>query len=112
MEDCRVGRVMSEHALTQGVGTAKDRLVGSAKLSSLLGATFSGCGASRSSSFHNTERDGCLAHVVKAPCSGGDVLAHARSRAKEVPELVVAAAISCCQWNALETEHWPTSALD
>src|ERR1700733_11755539 len=88
MEDCRVGRVMSEHALTQGVGTAKDRLVGSAQLSSLLGATFSGCGASRSSSFHNTERDGCLAHVVKAPCSGGGGLAHARSRAKEVPEFV------------------------
>jgi hypothetical protein len=72
----------------------------------------SGCGASRSSSFQNTERDGCPAHVVKAPCSGGNVLAHTRSRAKEVPELVVAAAISCCQWNALETEHWPTLALD
>ena len=27
----------------------------------------------------DTERDGCPAHVVRAPCGGGDVLAHARS---------------------------------
>jgi transposase len=33
----------------------------------------------RSSSFQHTERDGCPAHVVKAPCSGGNVLAHARN---------------------------------
>jgi hypothetical protein len=66
------------------------------QLSSLLGATFSGCGASCSSSFQNTKRDGCPAHVVKAPCSGGNVLAHARSRAEEVAEFVVTAAISSC----------------
>jgi hypothetical protein len=67
---------------------------GLCQLSSLSEATFSGCGASRLSSFQNTQRDGCPAPVVKAPCSGGKVLA--RSRAKEVPEFVVAAAISCC----------------
>ena len=48
----------------------------------------------RSSSFQHTERDGCPAHIVKAPCSGGNVLAHARTRAQEVPEFVVTAAIS------------------
>ena len=63
---------------------------------SLLGATFSGCGASYSGSFQNTKRDGCPAHVAKAPCSRGNVLAHARSRAEEVPEFVVTAAISSC----------------
>ena len=66
------------------------------QLSSLLGATFLGCGASRLSSFQDTERDGCPAHMMKAPCSGGNVLAHARSRAEEVPEFVVTAAISSC----------------
>jgi hypothetical protein len=66
------------------------------QLSSLLGATFLGCGASRSSSFQNTERGGCPAHIVKAPCSGGNVLAHARPRAEEVPEFVVTAAVSSC----------------
>ena len=66
------------------------------QLSSLLGATLLGCGASRSSSFQNSERDGCPAHIVKAPCSGGNVLAHARSRAEEVPEFVVTAAVSSC----------------
>jgi hypothetical protein len=40
--------------------------------------------------------DGCPAHIVKAPCTGGNVLAHARSRAQEVPEFVVTAAISSC----------------
>jgi hypothetical protein len=48
----------------------------------------------RSSSFQHTERDGCPAHVVKAPCGGRNVLAHARTRAQEVPEFVVTAAIS------------------
>jgi len=47
-----------------------------------------------SSSFQHTECDGCPAHVVKAPRSGGNVLAHARTRAEEVPEFVVTAAIS------------------
>jgi len=72
------------------------KLCGLCQLSSLLGATFSCCGASRLSSFQNIERDGCPAHVVKAPCSGGNVLAHARSGAEEVPEFVVTAAISSC----------------
>ncbi len=69
---------------------------GLCQLSSLLGATFSGCGASCSGSFQNTKHDGCPAHVVNAPCSGGNVLAHARSRAEEVAEFVVTAAISPC----------------
>ena len=47
---------------------------GLCQLSSLSGATFSGCGASRLSSFQNTQRDGCPAPVVKAPCSGGKVV--------------------------------------
>jgi transposase len=50
---------------------------GLCQLSSLLGATFLGCGPSRSSSFQDTKHDGCPAHMVKAPCSGGNVLAHA-----------------------------------
>ena len=58
------------------------------QLSSLLGAALSGCGAIRSSSFQNTERDGCPAHVVKAPRSARNVLTHARSRAEEVSEFV------------------------
>jgi hypothetical protein len=49
---------------------------------------------------------------VKAPCSGGNVLAHARSGAEEVPEFVVTAAVSSCGWGALEAEHRSTSALD
>src|SRR6516165_10451501 len=80
-------------------------LLGSGQLSSLLGAILVGCEASRSNSFQNTERDGCPAHMVKAACGGGNVLAHARSGAKEVPELVVAAAISSRGWDALEAEH-------
>ena len=71
-----------------------------------------GCGASRSNSFQNTERDGCPAHMMKPACGGGNVLAHARSGAKEVPELVVAAAISSRGWDALKAEHRSTSALD
>jgi len=55
-----------------------------------------GLRASHSSSFQNTERDGGTAHMVKAPCGGGNVLAHARSSAKEVPEFVVTATISSC----------------
>jgi len=47
-----------------------------------------------SSSFQHTESDGCPAHVVKPPRSGGNVLAHPRTRAEEVPEFVVTAAIS------------------
>jgi hypothetical protein len=50
--------------------------------------------------------------MVNAPCSAGNVLAHARSRAEEVPELVVTAAISSSGWDALEAEHRSTSALD
>ena len=45
------------------------------QLSSLLG----GCGVSRSSSFQDTEHAGCPAYMVKAPCRGGNVLAHAGS---------------------------------
>jgi hypothetical protein len=71
-----------------------------------------GCGASRSSSFQNTEDDGCAAHVVKAPGSGGNVLAHARPGAQEIPEFVVTVAIPSCRCDALEAEHRPTSALD
>jgi hypothetical protein len=52
--------------------------------------------ATRSSGCQNTEHDGCSAHVVKAPCSGGNVLAHAGSGAEEVPEFVVTAAIPSC----------------
>jgi hypothetical protein len=55
---------------------------------------FSGCEARRSSSFQNTERDRRPAHMMEAPCGSGNVLAHSRSRAEEVPELVVTAAIS------------------
>ena len=55
---------------------------------------FPGYGAPGSSRFQHTESDGCPAHVVKAPRSGGNVLAHARTRAEEVPEFVVTAAIS------------------
>ena len=81
-----------------GFRSGNDGLIsqGLCQLSSLLGATFLGCGASRLSSFQDTERDGCPAHMMKAPCSGGNVLAHARSRAEEVPEFVVTAAISSC----------------
>jgi hypothetical protein len=32
------------------------------------------CAAIRSGGVHNTERDACPAHVVKAPCSGGLIL--------------------------------------
>ena len=40
------------------------------------------------------------------------MLAHARLGAKEVPELVVTAAISSRGWDALEAERRSTSALD
>jgi hypothetical protein len=82
------------------------------QLSSLPGATFISCGAIRSSSFQDTEHDDCPAHMAKAPCGGGNVLAHARSGAEEVPEFVVTAAISSCRWDALEAEHRSTSALN
>ena len=55
-----------------------------------------GFGASRSSGCQNTEHDGCSAHVLKAACSSGNVLAHAGSGAEEVPEFVMTAAISSC----------------
>jgi hypothetical protein len=55
---------------------------------------FSAAEPPRSSSFQHTERDGCPVHVVKAPCGGRNVLAHARTRAQEVPEFVITAAIS------------------
>jgi hypothetical protein len=63
------------------------------------------------SNLQDTERDGCPAYMVKAPCSGGNVLAHARPRAEQVPQFVVSAAISSCRWDVLEAEHRPTSAL-
>ncbi len=69
-------------------------------------------GASHSSGFQATERDGCPAHVVKAPCRGGNRLAHVRSAAGKVSELIVASAISLCRSGALEAEHRSTSALD
>ena len=84
----------STFVVTGNVGPA--HLYGSVSVRACSGATCWGCGASRSSSFQDTERDGCPAHMVKAPCSGGNVLAHARSRAEEVPEFVVTAAISSC----------------
>jgi hypothetical protein len=81
------------------------------QFSSLLGVTFLCRGASRSSSFQDIEHDGCAAHMVKAPCSGGDVLAHTRLGAEEVPQFVVIAAISSCRWDAVEAEDRSTSAL-
>src|SRR5208283_4531832 len=48
----------------------------------------------RSSSLQDTKRDGCLAHVTKTPRSGRNVLAHTRPAAQEIPEFIVAAAIS------------------
>jgi hypothetical protein len=70
--------------------------IGLCQLSSLVGATFLGGEASRSSSFQNTECDGCPTDVVKASYSGGDVLAHLRSRAEKISKFVVSAAISAC----------------
>jgi hypothetical protein len=49
---------------------------------------------------------------VKAPCGGRDVLTHARSRAEEVPDFVVTAAISSCGCDPLEAQHRSTSTLD
>ena len=69
---------------------------GFCQLSSLLEEQFLGYRASRSSNFQDTECDGCPAHMLKAPCSGRNALAHARSRAEEVPQFVVTAAISSC----------------
>ena len=86
----------TQETLDRQVQDLNSALARLCQLSSLLGATFLGCGASRLSSFQDTERDGCPAHMMKAPCSGGNVLAHARSRAEEVPEFVVTAAISSC----------------
>src|SRR5262245_29607004 len=53
-------------------------------LSSLLGEQFSAAEPTRSSSFQ-----GCPTHVLKAPGSGKNMLAHTRSRAQEVPQFVV-----------------------
>jgi hypothetical protein len=64
--------------------------VGSVSFWACSGA-LSGCKASCSSSLQNTERDGRPAHVLKAQGSGGNMLAHARPRAEEVPEFIVTA---------------------
>ena len=44
----------------------------------------SGCGASRLSGFQDAERDGCSAHVLKAPRGSRNVLAHVGSAAEKV----------------------------
>ena len=55
---------------------------------------WSGRRASHSSSFQDTERDRCSAHIVEAPCGGRNVLAHVGPAAQKVTEFVVATAIS------------------
>ena len=85
---------------------------GLCQLLRLIRPTCFGSGAFRSSGLQNTECNSCPAHIVKAPCGSGNVLAHARSRAQKVPEFVVTVAIPSCRCDALEAEHRPTSALD
>jgi RNA-directed DNA polymerase len=87
------GRILR---LIEAMLTAGSYGEGLCQLSSLLEEQFLSRRASRLSSFQDTECDGCPTHVLKAPRSGGNMLAHTRSRAQEVPEFVVTAAKPSC----------------
>src|ERR1700730_7021304 len=68
--------------------------------------------ASRSGRLQDAERYRGSAHVLPTPRCRGNTLAHARSAAQEVSELVVAAAISPRRSGTLQSKHRSTSALD
>jgi hypothetical protein len=68
--------------------------------------------ASRSGRLQDAERYRGSSHVLPTPCCRGNVLAHARSAAQEVSELVVAAAISPRRSGTLQSKHRSTSAFD